>query len=230
MAYRNQFQQLPHTVAISGHWLTEQANQMGNILTKLTDIDQQQNSTVSWLGAIKNRLDTATDIVEEREERHRNLTYIIENLTRENNELRERLTIIIADLQNGQSRILQAIGHLDKSVLSSLVIDNPAAPVHDILTRVTRMENDHRKRQEDIEKGIQKLDREWSGLVGKFVEVSLYIIGGSAFAIFLTIMCAKINSSIYRSSIVQLITDIKSTKVRQIDSLSIVQRLSEIIC
>lgn len=205
MAYRAPIQQEQPPVAISGRWLNEHAHQMGTILTKLTDIDRQQSSTVTRLGDIKSTLETAAAIFDDTEERHKYLTDI-ENLTRENTELRERLVVVIADLQNGQSRILQAIDHL--------LEDNTATDVHDILTRISNRQ--------------AKLTRALLWATGGATIVAMLAV--------LFVHIAHKNTIFYQSSlqtcrlsIWKLIGDIIERNTISIDSSWIVKRLSPIL-
>ena len=235
MAYRAGFQHEQPAVAISGRWLNEHANQMGTILSQLTDINKQQNSTVSRLGDIKGTLDTAAGIVENREDRHKHLTDIIENLTRENIELRERLVVVIADLQSGQSQILQAIDHLG----NTLVEDNTATDVQDILTRVTRIENENRKTDVYMKNSFSELIAERYYQQAKITRALILIAGGATLVAMLAVSfigVAHANTNVYQSSlqtcrlsIRNLMSDILAKNIISIDSSLILSRLTKIL-
>ena len=204
-----------------------------SILSKLADIDKQQSSTLSWLGHIKQTLDNASVLVDEREERHKNLTDTIQNLSRDA-ELRERLVSVITDVQDGQSRILQAIDQLGNTPTPAEA--NAATAIENILTSVTRMEDRNRRHQDDT---IHRLNQIYWFNQGqsKLAKAFLCVLAGGAIIATCLIVAANRQSSYYlsgfiklRSSIGVLIADItlKAANGKHIDAAWVLAKLFEI--
>ena len=220
------------TIDDKEQWMGQQANQAALILTRLADIDKQQNNMAMRLGDVMNKLNTMAgmqrdnskvardgNVALDRKETGEHSGNTTSKQTSENEELRMTVLKSMADLEERQTQILVLLESMNKA----LVREN-----QEFVNQVREM----REKQDDFQHGIVDLKEKWSLLSANIFRTSFLVIGTSAFIVFTTVVVArKINKRnlYYRLSISSIVSDILKRNKTSVSTAEIVSKLRDIL-